>query len=219
MAVEGAIIVGKVSLEGVGGPLFFGGFGLVAPDEEGVVFIAASSAFPFRFGGQAFVGPFAVGFGVFFGDADDGVVHFVLDRAIGAGGMLPGGAGDKLPPLPFGAGLPFFNFASRCFEDEGSGFQLVLGSVGEILFGEASFGLGLVAGGLDEFSELGIGDFGGVDEEGGDRDFVYGLFLRVLGGAAKAAVFAAGVGATRDKDHARRGWRDGGGCLFLRLLS
>ena len=177
ISVESGVLLGEFALEGVGGPCFAVGLGLVAPDEEGVVEIAAGGAFPFGFGGEAFFGPFAVGFGIFFGDADDGVVHFVFDGAVGTGGMLPVGAGDELPPLPFGSGLPFVDFASGGFEDEGTGFELVFGSVGKIFFGEAALGLGLVAGGFDELCKLGVGDFGGVDEERRDGDFVDWLFL------------------------------------------
>ena len=154
-AVEGGVVLGKLALEGIGGPGFAVGLGLVAPDEEGVVEIAAGSALPFRFGGEAFFGPFAVGVGVVLGHADDGVVHFVGDGAVGAGGMLPVGTGDKLPPLPFRAGLPLVDFAGGGFEDEGAGFELVGGGVGKIFFGETALGLGLVAGGLDEFRRTG----------------------------------------------------------------
>ena len=76
-------------MEGVGWPLFSRRLWLVAPDEEGVVFASTGGTFPFRLGGETFLGPLAVGFRIFFGDADDGVIHFVLDGAIGAGGMTP----------------------------------------------------------------------------------------------------------------------------------
>ena len=188
--------MGKVALEGVGGPVFFRGFGFVAPDEEGVVVIAAGSTLPFGFGWEAFAGPFAVGFGIFFGDADHGVIHFVGDRAVGSSRVLPVGSGDELPPLPFGTRLPLFDFGSGGFEDEGSGFELFGGSFGEVFLSKTALGLSFVSGGLNEFCELGVGDFGAVDEEGGDRDFMHGLFFGVASGAAEAAVFAPSVGAS-----------------------
>ena len=202
IAVESGVLLGEVALEGVGGPFVAFGFGLVAPDKEGVVEISAGGAFPFGFGGKTLFGPFAVGFGVFFGHADDGVVHFVLDGAVGAGGMLPIGAWDELPPLPFRSGLPFVDFLGGCFKNEGAGFELVCGGVGKVLLGEATFTLGLIAGGLNEFGKLSVGDFGGIDEEGRDGDLIDGLFLGVAGGSAQAAIFAAGVGATGNEGHA-----------------
>lgn len=54
--------------------------------------------FPFGFRGEAFSGPFCVGFGVLQCDADNGMVAFVFDGGFFAEGVAPVGVLFPGPP-------------------------------------------------------------------------------------------------------------------------
>lgn len=165
VAIEGFVVVWKGSLKGVRGPAILRGFGFLSPDEERVIPIAAGGPLPLCFSGEAFLRPLAIGLRIFLGDADHGMIHLVADGTFGAGGVLPVRSGNELPPLPLGAALPLFHFASGGLEDEGSGLELFCGGIGKVFFGEAALSLGLVAGGFHKFRKLGVGDFSLIDEK------------------------------------------------------
>lgn len=77
-AVLGGVIVGEFTLEDVGLP-FPPGLRLVSPHEKLVIKASPGSPFPFDFGGESFSGPFAISKRVLVGDADNGMIHSVLD--------------------------------------------------------------------------------------------------------------------------------------------
>ena len=200
-AVRGGVFVWKSSGEDVRQPFVFRDV-LVAPDVDAVFVPPAGGAFPLGLGGEAFAGPFGVGVGIFPGEADDRVIHFVFDVGVGTLWVFPVGSLGEDPPLPLGAGLPEFDFFCGRDKDHGTGLEHVLGGVGEVFFTPAAFGLGLISGGIDEFFELGVGDLVFVDEEGGDFDLVGGFFFGILGTVTEGGVVATGVGSTGDEDHA-----------------
>jgi len=108
--------------------------------------------------------------------------------------------------LPFGAFALEFYGGGWAGEDDGSCFEGFGWGLGEVFYGPAFFGLGFVAGGIDEFLELGVGDFVGVDVEAADGDFVDGSFFGVVGEFG-VLLGATGVGGSFDEDHAL--WRGG----------
>lgn len=199
-AVFAGVVVWEFSGEDVGEP-FFAGLGFGSPNVVEFLLTTASGEFPFGFGGETFAGPFGVGIGIFPGDTDDGVVVFSFDVRFEAGGVLPGSSVFKTPPLPFGAFALEFDGSGWAGEDESTGLERFGRGFGEVFDRPAFFGLGLVAGGIDEFFKLGVRDFGGVDIEATDGDFVNGAFFGVVG---EFGVFlgATGVGFSFDEDHA-----------------
>lgn len=111
-AIFAGVLVGEFSGEDIGEP-FFAGLGFVTPDVNLLLFSAASGEFPLGFGREAFASPFAVGVGIFPGDADDGMVVLALNVGIGAGGVEPAGTFGETPPLPFGSFTTEFNGLRR----------------------------------------------------------------------------------------------------------
>ena len=198
-AIFSGVVVGEFSGEDVGEP-FFAGLGFVAPDVYLLLFSAPGGEFPFGFGGETFASPFAVGIGIFPGDADDGVVVLALNVGVGTGRVEPAGSLGKAPPLPFSAFTLELDGIGRAGEDEGAGFEAFGRGFWEIFVAPAAFGLGLVIGGVGEFFPLGIGDLVGLDVEAVDFHVVDGAFFGI---ERKTRAFggAAGVGGTFNPDH------------------
>jgi hypothetical protein len=199
VAVFGGVVFGEVALPDVAEVLAVGGE-VVAPGVELLFEAAAGGEFPFGFGEEALAGPGGIGGSVIPGDVDYGVVGAGVDVCIGAFGVAPIGVIDAAPPGDAGDGL--VDEAGEVFggdvalEDEGPG---------------EAFGFGGVAGGADEFGELGVGDGVAVDVEGVDVDLANGAFA-VLG-EAFVGVGAHEEGAAVEADHVFFG--AGGGALAL----
>ena len=98
MTIFGAVMVREVALPSVGHPLVVW-CEIIAPDVDFSGESATCGVFPFCFRGKSLAGPFRVGAGVFVGDADDGVVVLVFDRAAFAFGVSPIGIGVAAPPF------------------------------------------------------------------------------------------------------------------------
>jgi len=199
-AIFTSVFVGEFSGEDVCEPLF-PGFGFVPPDVIEAFFSTPGSEFPFGFGGEALVGPFAVGVGIFPSDANHRVVVFPFDVGSFSGGILPGSTHFEAPPLPLRAFALQLYCSRWTRKDEGAGLEGFGWSFGEVLVRPSTFSLGFVSGGFDEFAELGIGDLVCVKIESIDGDLVQRAFFGV---ERKFGVLfgATGVGGPLNPSHA-----------------
>jgi len=92
------ISVGEMAIPEVA-PGLAGDDAFVAPWIDVIFQTAPRREFPFRLGGEAFSGPFAVGYGVVPGDVYNGVVVFSDNIAGGSLRVFPAGAFFPGPPL------------------------------------------------------------------------------------------------------------------------
>jgi hypothetical protein len=137
-----------------------------------------SSGFPFGLGGQFLAGPSGVGFDVPTGDVDYRVVVEPADVAARPIGPPPP-IGAEFERPPFSPVAQIHGLLGRR-KDQRAGLEHVRQSAWIILRVRCDLGNGDVAGRIDEFAELAIGDRCAVHPELVHGDAVDRRFLRIM---------------------------------------
>ena len=163
-AIGGAVLVGEVSLVGVGHPLAVAPE-RVAPRIDLAGQAAARGEFPFGLRGQALAGPGRVGDRIFVGDVHDGERLAAADRAGRTERMPPVRALHVRPPLEWV--VDRHGMVGRR-EDDRSGDQGLGRHAGKVGRARRPLGHGDVPGGRHERRELRVGDLGAVHPEAVD---------------------------------------------------